>query len=82
MDQLTKTIGTESNDSEADSEAEEEIVLVDGNLLSDTMVNFRLATPSPLPAYLNVHFICETASRLLFLSVHWIRSIPAFAALR
>ena len=82
MDHLTKTIASESNDSEADSETEEEIILVEGNIISDMMVNFQLATPSPLPAYLNVHFICETASRLLFLSVHWIRSIPAFSALR
>jgi Asp-tRNA(Asn)/Glu-tRNA(Gln) amidotransferase C subunit len=40
-----------------------------------------LATPTPMPSYLNVHFICETASRLLFLSVHWVRSIPAFSRL-
>lgn len=37
--------------------------------------------PSPMPEYLNVHFICESASRLLFLSMHWARSIPAFSAL-
>ena len=32
--------------------------------------------------YLNVHLICETASRLLFLSVHWVKAIPAFSLLR
>ena len=37
--------------------------------------------PSPMPEYLNVHYICESASRLLFLSMHWARSIPAFQAL-
>lgn len=37
--------------------------------------------PSPMPEYLNVHYICESASRLLFLSMHWARSIPAFSAL-
>ncbi|XP_016429912.1 nuclear receptor subfamily 2 group C member 2-like isoform X1 [Sinocyclocheilus rhinocerous] len=37
--------------------------------------------PSPMPEYLNVHYICESASRLLFLSMHWARSIPAFLAL-
>jgi len=82
MDHFTRTIAFEINDSEADSEPDEDIVLIGGNIISDMMVNFRLATPSPLPAYLNAHFICETASRLLFLSVHWVRSIPAFSSLR
>jgi hypothetical protein len=79
MDELTRTIGSENGD---DSEPEEEVIQVEGNIISDSMVNFRLATPSPLPAYLNVHFICETASRLLFLSVHWVRSISAFSILK
>jgi len=37
--------------------------------------------PAPIPAYLTVHYICETASRLLFLSIHWARNIPAFQLL-
>ncbi|MED6232596.1 Nuclear receptor subfamily 2 group C member 2, partial [Ataeniobius toweri] len=40
-----------------------------------------LTMPSPMPEFLNVHYICESASRLLFLSMHWARSIPAFSAL-
>ena len=82
MDELTRTIGSENGDSGADSDQEEEVVYVEGNLIAEAMINFRLASPSPLPAYLNVHFICETASRLLFLSVHWVRSIPAFSVLK
>ena len=82
MDELTRTIGSENGDSGADSDQEEEVVYVEGNLIAESMINFRLASPSPLPAYLNVHFICETASRLLFLSVHWVRSIPAFSVLK
>lgn len=38
--------------------------------------------PLPVPEYLNVNYICESASRLLFLSMHWARSIPAFQTLR
>ncbi|CAG6021621.1 unnamed protein product [Menidia menidia] len=41
----------------------------------------KLTMPSPMPEFLNVHYICESASRLLFLSMHWARSIPAFSAL-
>lgn len=53
----------------------------DGPLLTETLVPFNLTAPSPMPAYLNVHYICESASRLLFLSVHWARNIPAFRCL-
>ncbi|XP_078504669.1 nuclear receptor subfamily 2 group C member 1 [Lissotriton helveticus] len=57
------------------------IVEVEGPLLSDAHIAFRLTMPSPMPEYLNVHYICESASRLLFLSMHWARSIPCFQAL-
>lgn len=54
------------------------ILELEGPLLSDSHVPFKLMMPSPTPEYLNVNYICESASRLLFLSVHWARSIPAF----
>jgi len=54
---------------------------LEGVLLLEQHIPFNLQTPSPMPAYLNVHYICESASRLLFLSVHWARSIPAFQLL-
>ncbi|MCJ8735216.1 hypothetical protein PDJAM_G00244330 [Pangasius djambal] len=57
------------------------LIEVEGPLLTDTHVNFKLTMPSPMPEYLNIHYICESASRLLFLSMHWARSIPAFLAL-
>uniref|UniRef100_A0A8C0LJV4 Nuclear receptor subfamily 2 group C member 1 n=1 Tax=Canis lupus dingo TaxID=286419 RepID=A0A8C0LJV4_CANLU len=53
----------------------------EGPLLSDSHVAFRLTMPSPMPEYLNVHYIGESASRLLFLSMHWALSIPSFQAL-
>merc|ERR1719273_2855682 len=52
-----------------------------GPIVDESLVPFKLATPTPLPSHLNIHFICETASRLLFLSVHWVRSVPAFSQL-
>ncbi|XP_033982218.1 nuclear receptor subfamily 2 group C member 2 isoform X3 [Trematomus bernacchii] len=57
------------------------IIELEGPLLTDSHVGFTLTMPSPMPEYLNVHYICESASRLLFLSMHWARSIPAFSAL-
>ncbi|XP_036374218.1 nuclear receptor subfamily 2 group C member 1 isoform X1 [Megalops cyprinoides] len=57
------------------------VVELDGPLLSDIHVPFKLMMPLPVPEFLNVNYICESASRLLFLSMHWARSIPAFQAL-
>ncbi|XP_070611947.1 nuclear receptor subfamily 2 group C member 1 isoform X2 [Erythrolamprus reginae] len=65
----------------AGEEASMNIVEIEGPLLTDAHVSFRLTMPSPMPEYLNVHYICESASRLLFLSMHWARSIPSFQAL-
>ncbi|XP_013380463.1 orphan steroid hormone receptor 2 isoform X2 [Lingula anatina] len=54
---------------------------LEGPILMDNNFQFNLTTPSPMPTYLNVHYICESASRLLFLSMHWAKAVPAFAAL-
>lgn len=60
------------------SEPEEEWT---GQLISERHALFDLRPPNPPPAYLSSHYICESAARLLFLSVHWARGIPAFQAL-
>ncbi|XP_071818136.1 orphan steroid hormone receptor 2-like isoform X2 [Apostichopus japonicus] len=63
------------------SSTEQQLIEIEGPMLTETHTQFKLTTPSPMPQYLNVHYICESASRLLFLSMHWARSIPAFQAL-
>ena len=70
------------DDSDADESSDDLLNRIEDVVINDRLIRFRLATPTPMPSYLNVHFICETASRLLFLSVHWVRSIPAFSLLR
>ena len=81
MDTVARTVGrSDSNDTEEENEAEN--FKIEGDLIDRSLTKFQLATPTPMPSYLNVHFICETASRLLFLSIHWVRSIPAFSQLR
>ncbi|XP_076057475.1 nuclear receptor subfamily 2 group C member 2-like isoform X2 [Oratosquilla oratoria] len=77
LDQDPRVNGSENGECE-DSDTPFEL---EGPLLSDTLVPFNLTAPSPMPSYLNVHYICESASRLLFLSVHWVRNIPAFQLL-
>jgi hypothetical protein len=43
------------------------------------VLNIHLLTPFPLPSHQNSQYVCETASRLLFLSVHWARQTgPVF----
>ncbi|MCP9265919.1 Nuclear receptor subfamily 2 group C member 2 [Dirofilaria immitis] len=41
---------------------------------------FELPVPQPMPSELNIQFICETASRLLFLSVHWMKNFKAISS--
>lgn len=89
FDTLAKVLQPES----CGDEEPEEIVAVrvddqtttllelEGPLLSDMHVPFKLMMPVPIPDFLNLNYICESASRLLFLSMHWARSIPAFQAL-
>jgi Ligand-binding domain of nuclear hormone receptor len=60
---------------------EDSLYELGGPLLSEGNIPFHLTTPSPMPVFLNAHYICESASRLLFLSVHWARSIGAFQLL-
>lgn len=81
MDTLTRRVNAE-NGGDAENDAEDDAMDIDeGPLIEDHLNSFHLATPSPLPSHMNIHFICETASRLLFLSVHWVRSVPVFTQL-
>ncbi|CAH1153276.1 unnamed protein product [Phaedon cochleariae] len=58
--------------------SEEKCFEFDGPILQEQNVGFNLIIPGPVPPYLNIHYICESGSRLLFLSVHWAKNIPAF----
>ncbi|XP_022527092.2 nuclear receptor subfamily 2 group C member 1 [Astyanax mexicanus] len=85
-DSLTKVLHPDEVSGEAveGSVVEEQsaaLLDLDGPLLSEMHVPFKLMMPLPIPEFLNLNYICESASRLLFLSMHWARSIPAFQAL-
>ncbi|KAK7891316.1 hypothetical protein WMY93_023279 [Mugilogobius chulae] len=41
------------------------VLELNGPLLSDSHIPFKLMMPLPVPEYLNVNYICESASRLL-----------------
>lgn len=51
---------------------------IDEPLLSNQDISFNLQTPPLVPNYLNYHYVCESGSRLLFLSIYWIKKVPAF----
>uniref|UniRef100_T1HRR7 Uncharacterized protein n=2 Tax=Rhodnius prolixus TaxID=13249 RepID=T1HRR7_RHOPR len=75
--EIATKLGLNGNPCRSDDE-ESENVQVDGRLVEDNTVQFEIQSPTPMPAYSDVHYIYESASRLLFLSVHWVRNVPAF----
>ncbi|KAI8763973.1 orphan steroid hormone receptor 2-like isoform X2 [Biomphalaria glabrata] len=76
------SLSENSFDQSANSDGENSMLIeTQGPLLTEGNFAFTLTTPSPMPTYLNIHYICESASRLLFLSMHWTRSVTAFQEL-
>lgn len=62
--------------------SDEKCINYNGPILQEQNMAFNLLIPGPVPPYLNIHYICESGSRLLFLSVHWAKNISAFQFLR
>lgn len=58
----------------------EDLFEIEGALISEQHFSFSLTPPNTgsSTTFLSLQYICESASRLLFLSVHWAQSIPAF----
>lgn len=54
----------------------------DEPLLNENDLMFNLQPPTMVPAYLNYHYVCECGSRLLFLSIYWMKRIHIFKMLR
>ncbi|KAL9903790.1 nuclear hormone receptor HR78 isoform X2 [Glossina fuscipes] len=55
--------------------------IFDNDLLNPHQVSFNLQTPSLVSSYLNVHYVCESGSRIIFLTVFWLRKVNAFLEL-
>jgi len=58
----------------------EEVRAIDLPLVPHAKAIFELPTTSA-PNYINIHFISEAASRLLFLTIHWTKGLPVFTDL-
>ncbi|XP_075159551.1 hormone-receptor-like in 78 isoform X2 [Haematobia irritans] len=55
--------------------------IFENELISSNYASFNLQTPSLVSSYFNVHYVCESGSRVIFLTVVWLRKVPAFAEL-
>lgn len=54
----------------------------DGPMLQERDIVFNLQAPAFVPNYLNMHYVCETGSRILLLSICWFKKFHAFNLLR
>lgn len=70
--------GEDDDDDDGASAEDYNHCSIDEPLLSNQDITFNLQTPPIVPNYLNYHYVCESGSRLLFLSVYWIKKVPAF----
>uniref|UniRef100_A0A0K0ESB9 Nuclear hormone receptor HR78 n=2 Tax=Strongyloides stercoralis TaxID=6248 RepID=A0A0K0ESB9_STRER len=52
--------------------------LIIGNVIDSESAKFELLIHQPIPQDLNIQFFCEAASRLLFMSIHWLKNIKVF----
>lgn len=51
------------------------------HMLNEQNIKFELQPPSLFPPLMNAHYVCETGSRLLFLSINWIKKVRALQIL-
>lgn len=82
LDRLAETVEAGGEDSELSDEDEAQLI-VEGPLVVAHHLSFLASAPTlPSGPPPNAHVVCESAARLLFQSVHWARSLPAFQLLR
>lgn len=61
---------------------EDEMMSIGDRFLMTDLVTFNLQPPTIVPNYLNFHYICECGSRILFLSMFWMKKFQPFRLLR
>ena len=71
-----------ADDASSDTDDEMLSSIKDRSVLEDRHLKFDLNIPPPMMDTPTIHFVCETASRLLFQTLHWTKSIPAFNLLK
>lgn len=61
---------------------EDELISLPERYLQTEQLSFNLQPPNIVPNYLNFHYICECGSRILFLSIFWMKKFQPFRLLR
>lgn len=61
---------------------EDELLSLPERYLQSEQLAFNLQPPTIVPNYLNFHYICECGSRILFLSIFWLKKFQPFRLLR
>lgn len=60
---------------------EEEMLSIGDRFLINEFIAYNLQPPTIVPNYLNFHYICECGSRILFLSIFWMKKFQPFRLL-
>ncbi|KAI8121954.1 Nuclear hormone receptor HR78 [Lucilia cuprina] len=55
--------------------------IFENDLIAPGYASFNLQTPNLVSSYFNVHYVCESGSRIIFLTVVWLRKVQAFVDL-
>ncbi|KAM8707773.1 hypothetical protein ACLKA7_014846 [Drosophila subpalustris] len=58
-----------------------EAIFAQDLFLSEAQCAFHVQPPALVHSYLNMHYVCETGARIIFLTVHTLRKVPAFELL-
>ncbi|XP_073836325.1 hormone-receptor-like in 78 isoform X2 [Musca autumnalis] len=53
----------------------------ENDLIAPNYASFNLQTPALVSSYFNVHYVCESGSRIIFLTIVWLRKVTAFMEL-
>ncbi|XP_021954770.1 orphan steroid hormone receptor 2 isoform X2 [Folsomia candida] len=81
--EMISNVITENKDEESSSSSSVLSNIDKDAIIPEEWVKFEMVGPSKLPSngLVTLDYVCETSSRLLFLSVHWAKTLPAFQAL-
>ncbi|XP_050439439.1 orphan steroid hormone receptor 2-like isoform X2 [Adelges cooleyi] len=81
MNNITQSSNGGDSTYENETARDYKVIDISGEIMPPANIVFPFQSPSPKCMYLNLHFICESASRLLFLTINWVQSLPAFQLL-
>lgn len=82
MKEEPESTGNESIVTDDLDDYEDELLSLSERFLQNEQLAFNLQPPTIVPNYLNFHYICECGSRILFLSIFWLKKFHPFRLLR